>query len=59
MRMPPRRKTRKTSQARVRFSHIEEPKVETDLKFWLIHALHWHALLLAIVGILVVGVTFF
>jgi hypothetical protein len=37
----------------------EEQRVETDLRYWLIHALHWHALLLAVIGILVVGVTCF
>jgi len=37
----------------------EEPSVERDIQYWLIHVLHWHALLLAVIGILVIGVTSF
>jgi hypothetical protein len=33
--------------------------VETNLRYWLIHALHWQALLLAIISVLVIGVTLF
>ncbi len=33
----------------------EDEPVKTDLKYWAIHALHWHALLLAIVAFLAVG----
>ncbi|MBI5654188.1 hypothetical protein HZC53_00825 [Candidatus Uhrbacteria bacterium] len=33
--------------------------VQTDWKFWALHALHWHALLLAVVTILYMGYTGF
>lgn len=33
--------------------------VQTDWKFWALHALHWHALLLVVVAILYMGYTGF
>jgi hypothetical protein len=55
--MAVRRKKTKRNEARVRFR--EDPPLKTDLRYWLIHALHWHALLLAVIGVLVVGSTYF
>ncbi len=53
------RSSRVMISSRMRKLLAEEQRVETDLRYWLIHALHWHALLLAVIGILVVGVTCF
>ncbi len=54
-----KRSSRMAISSRMRKLLAEEQRVETDLRFWLIHALHWHALLLAVIGVLVVGVTCF
>lgn len=51
---------RKVATLSRRFADVltQEEKVETDLKFWAVHALHWHALLLAVAGGLYLGYGF-
>ena len=52
-------KRRKTSSRRVskRFAEIlqQEERVVVDAWYWLEHALHWYALLFAVVGVLEAG----
>lgn len=56
----PRRKKNGVRRERKPFPHfIEDKPVETDLRYWLIHVLHWHALLFAVIAFFVVGMTFF
>jgi hypothetical protein len=44
-----------------RLEQLEEEHlpVEPDLAFWLHHVVHWHALLLAVIAVLVFGQVFF
>lgn len=44
-----------------RFLDIQKAEMphEIDFGYWLIHALHWHAFLLAVVSVLTVGYTVF
>lgn len=56
-------KRRKKSAPRIsrRFASImkAEEQVETDLKYWAVHALHWNAFLFAVIGVFTVGYTLF
>ncbi len=50
------------SKSSIRKSFLEPEDhmpVNRDLRFWLIHALHWHAFLFAVIAVLVVGMTMF
>jgi hypothetical protein len=62
--MPVRRKTKKAKQKavrqladKVRFKLEDRP--EEDLKYWLIHVVHWHAFLVAVIAVLTIGNTYF
>ncbi len=53
---------RRSSKTSIRKSFLEPEDlqpVNRDLRFWLIHALHWHAVLVAVIAVLVVGMTMF
>lgn len=55
--MAARRKKTKRPDMRVRFR--DDPPVETDLRFWLEHVLHWHALLFAVTSLFYIGYVLF
>lgn len=54
-----KRALKPSQRVRFNFKELDDQPVETNFKFWLIHALHWHALLLALIAIMVVGHGFF
>jgi hypothetical protein len=54
---------RKKRVSRISKRHVAiakaEERVEPDLRYWAIHALHWHAFLVAVVAVLTVGYMYF
>ena len=44
-----------TPEFEARMRSLHEQKHATDLKYWLHHILHWHALLAAVMGIVAYG----
>ena len=57
-----RRRAARTSRShriRPQFLNIDGERVETDLKYWAIHATHWLYTLLAVIAVIVVGLGIF
>jgi hypothetical protein len=56
-----RRKKKPSNRISKRFANVlkEHHPVETDFNYWAMHALHWNALLFAVIGFFVVGRTVF
>ena len=52
-----RRKSRRRL-SRLKQFDADMAKVETDWKFWAMHVLHWHALLLVVLAFLFFGYAF-
>lgn len=52
-----RKKKSSTSRLSRRFRDAmeEDAPVQRDARYWLIHALHWHALLVAAIAVLMIG----
>ncbi len=51
--MKPRRNSRKT-----KYKTLHDP-IETNLEYWMIHIVHWHALLFAMIVVVSIGYLFF